>query len=140
MVNYNWRFMTGNFSMSNDKKITLLTCHFNQLQQQHLRKVFADHNINCNIQNCNPDQEQWLPAFLHPDFIITEPILWELGNKESLLPKLNSAGIPIIIWSENISAKIMATVFDQSSISFISRTEDESPLIQFLLRNKALND
>lgn len=65
-----------------------------------------------------------------PNVIFTDINFWEKEEAINLIKELRQANsTPVVVWTNKISEKIMAAVFDINYIFYIKKSENETQLL-----------
>ena len=117
------------------EEIKILVCETDKESNNVLENILHKNKLKSVLLTTTPERLKWMVATHKPDLIVTDDILWEDHNAIDLIKELRQANnIPLVIWTNNISEKILAAVFNIQHVYFIKKTADENMLMQTLFK------
>lgn len=116
--------------MKTGDEIRILVCNTDAFSNIKLEQVLSSHQLKNVLMPADAKYLKWMVAAHKPDLIFTDNNLWEEYDAVNLIRELREANnTPVVIWTNRVSEKIIAAVFNINYVYYIKKTDDSSMLL-----------
>lgn len=123
-------FIFKSSAVKDSHELKIIVCSISEADNHRLEQLLSTRQLKNVLVKSDPKHLKWMVATYKPTLIITGNYLWDAHDAFNLITELRQANnTPVVIWTNEVSEKIIAAVFNITYVHYIKKTEDATMLM-----------